>query len=77
MKKYQNEINHIKKVSKVIQFTDFFFVRAASTVIWNLNRKIITMFIKSKIQAMRKLNNPTTTLFAGPFLTIVRFNLLK
>ena len=25
---------------------------------------------------MRKLNNPTTTLFAGLFLTVVRFNLL-
>ena len=31
----------------------------------------------SKIQTVRKLNNPTTNSFAGLFLTIVKFNLLK
>ena len=28
-----------------------------------------------KIQTVRKLNNPTTTSFAGVSLTVVRFNL--
>ena len=36
-----------------------------------------TIFTVPKIQAMRKLNNPTTTSFAGLFLTVVRFNLLQ
>ena len=31
----------------------------------------------SKIHTMRKLSNPTTTSFAGLFLTIVRFNLFS
>ena len=36
-----------------------------------------TIFTVPKIQAMRKLNNPTTTSFTGLFLTVVRFNLLQ
>ena len=30
-----------------------------------------------KSQAMKKFNNPTTTLFAELFLTVVRLNLLE
>ena len=31
----------------------------------------------SKIQTMKKLNNPTAISFSGLFLTVCRFNLLK
>ena len=56
----------------------FFFLRAACTAILSLNLKNNnTMFTISKTQAMRKLNNPTTTSFAGLFFTVVRFNLLE
>ena len=69
----------LKKVSKVVHFVDlFFFVSAACTAIlssnWKNNSNTLTV---SKIQTKRKLNNPTTTSFAGLFLIVVRFNLLE
>ena len=36
-----------------------------------------TLLPVSEIETMRKLNNLTTTSFALPFLTVVRFNLLE
>ena len=56
----------LKKVSKVVHFTDFFLCAAVYTAILSLNWKNSnTMFTVSKIQAVRKLNNPTTTSFVG------------
>ena len=40
-------------------------------------KKNNTILKVSKIQSMRKLNDPTTTLLAGLFLTVVRFNLIE
>ena len=58
------ELTLSKNVSKVVHFTHFFL----------RNNNI---FMISKIQTMRKLNNPTITPFAVLFLTLVRFNLLE
>ena len=56
----------------------FFFMSAAYTTIvssnWKNNNTILML---SKIQTMRKLNNPTKASFAGHFLTAVGFNLLQ
>ena len=52
-----------------VQYVQAFWVQN-----WKNNS---TIFMVSEIQAVRKLNNPTTTSFAGFFLTIVRSNLLE
>ena len=68
----------LKKVSKVVHFTDFFL--CACSMYSYLEFKLKnnnTIFTVSKIQTMKKLNNPMTTLFTELFLTIVRFNLLE
>ena len=55
----------------------FFFVCAAFTAILSWNSKNYnTIFTVSKIQTIRKLN-PTTTSFAGLFLTVVRLTCLN
>ena len=67
-----------KKVSKVVHFTDFYLLacRVYSHFEFELKNSN-TIFTVSKIQAMRKLNNPSTEeilviSFAGLFLTEVK-----
>ena len=68
----------LKKCQKLFNSHIFFFMHAACTAILSLNWKNNnTIFAASKIQTIRKLNNPTTTLITGLFLAIVRFNWLK
>ena len=68
----------IKKGQKMYTSHIFFFVRGACTAILSLSWKNNnTIFTVSGIQTIRKLNNPTTILFAGLILIVVRFNLLR
>ena len=77
-KNIKMKLTLLRKVSKIVHFTDFFFVGAACTAILNSNGKNNnTMLMVSKIQTVSKLINPITTLFAALFLTVVRFNLLE
>ena len=76
--KHQNEKLFLKKFQNLFNSHIFFFMHAACTAILSLNWKNNnTIFAASKIQTIRKLNNPTTTLITGLFLAIVRFNWLK
>ena len=68
----------LKKYQKLFNSHIFFFMHVACTAILSLNWKNNnTIFAASKIQTIRKLNDPTTTLIRGVFLVIVRFNWLK
>ena len=70
----------LKKVSKVVHFTDFFLGECimCSYFEFKLKKKNNnTISTISKIQTMKILNNPTTTSLAVLFLTVVRFNLLE
>ena len=55
----------------------FFFLRAACKDILSSKWKNNNIYTVSKIQTVRKLNNPTTTLFGALSLTVVRFNFLN
>ena len=59
------ELTLFKKVSKKLFTSQISFLH---------NNTLLTV---SEIKTMRKLNNPTTTSFALPFLTVDRFNLLE
>ena len=77
-KKHQNETNwSLKKYKKLFISKILSLVRAVCTSILSTNWKNNTTFTVSTIQTMKKLNNPTTTSFAGLFLIVVRFNLLE
>ena len=80
LKKLPNEINSSLKSRSTISHSlhIFFFVHAPCTTISSSNWKNNnTILMVSKIHTTRKLNNPTTTLFTGLFLTILRYNLLE
>ena len=67
--------NEIRSSWRLFSAQIFFFIHAACTAMLSLNGKNNnTIFTVSKNQAMRKLNNQTTTSFVGLFLTIGRFN---
>ena len=62
------KVNLLKKYQKLFTSQNFFFMCAVCTMILILNLKNNNIFTVSKIQTMRKLNNPTTTPIAGFFL---------
>ena len=70
-------LSKTSKWKKLFTSQIFFFVSAASTSILSSTWKNNIILIVSKIQTMRKLNNPTKASFTGLFLTIVWFKLLK
>ena len=77
-KNIKMKLTLLRKVSKIVHFTDFFLCRCSMyshfEFEWKNNN---TMLMVSKIQTVSKLINPITTLFAALFLTVVRFNLLE
>ena len=77
--KHQNEKLFLKKFQNLFNSHIFSSCMQLVQPFWVWIEKIIipTIFAASKIQTIRKLNNPTTTLITGLFLAIVRFNWLK